>query len=105
MTPIFSDETGCSSGALLLACPHCNHAYSHQFAVVAFARKEDARATATVVTTNPNGPAAFVMPPNPSSRRDGVVVLLTCEDCGAQFNLIIEQHKGQTFIGVETSHQ
>lgn len=37
---------------------------------------------------------------SPSSRRDGVRITLTCEECRKEFYLEIDQHKGWTLIRV-----
>lgn len=86
-----------------IKCAHCGHEYTHQFAVVVYSRtKEDGPASAGVVlnTTGPGALPAFTLPDNPSRRRQGVAVLVSCEACHGVSHMAISQHKGQTFVEV-----
>ena len=38
---------------------------------------------------------------NPSSRRDGIIIYLSCENCNHETKLKIYQHKGTTFVETE----
>ncbi len=38
---------------------------------------------------------------NPSTRRDGIRIRLSCENCPAQLSLVLIQHKGVTSIAWE----
>ena len=87
-----------------LGCPDCGQPYMHHGRVEVFTRGEDAgHVTMTVIEDGrpqvarvPNASSG-----NPSLRRDGVRIFLTCERCsgsGADKVLCIEQHKGCTFL-------
>ncbi len=93
MTPQF-DTYG------VLHCPCCHNPDTHQFMVAVFARKEDQQVTITAIPTGGEAPASFVLPPNPSMRRDGVAVGFTCEHCPAVFWVSLAQHKGATLLAV-----
>jgi hypothetical protein len=70
--------------------------------VTVFDRREDAPevtrieiehglATIKAVASNGSG--------NPSERRDGLAVPFWCETCEGNSELMIAQHKGQSFVG------
>ena len=87
------DETGD------LICPTCGDAYLHQYRVDVFERDEDCiglhtRVERKLVTVDDN------VKNNPSPRRQGLVVSLWCENCRANVELSILQHKGGTQIGI-----
>jgi hypothetical protein len=90
-----------------LACPSCGETYLHQGTVEFFFRAAEdapskvlvAKSDGTIATTSPN--------PNPSSRRQGLLIHFQCEYChiteGGDWSektaiLEIYQHKGQTFM-------
>lgn len=94
-----------------LICPRCGSANLHHIGVTVFDRREDAP---TVVKTIVRAGVVYVDPKsdgeeNPSSRRDGLVIVFGCEDCTvrsedgawirATLELTIQQHKGGTFFG------
>lgn len=84
----------------LVKCANCGESQLHHYEVQTYFREdEDCNGTFTsvdrqsVVTTNYDD-----MRNNPSSRRDGVRILLDCETCEGLTELTIVQHKGQTFL-------
>lgn len=91
-----------SDTASELRCPRCDSAYLHHEGVTVYDRKEDAR---SVIETTVRGGKVSVVPSapgvdNPSSRRDGIAVLFSCEGCGDDpIEMTIAQHKGTTEIG------
>ena len=89
-----------------LRCPRCGGQYLHHLGVTVFDRAEDA--PALVRTTVASGTTKTDAVPNagsgnPSSRRDGLAILFSCESCGGTLadpiELVIAQHKGTTEIG------
>jgi hypothetical protein len=86
-----------------LECPRCRKDwfYLHHGLVEVFERGEDAehvnRTTIegrlTTVDYVPNRGSG-----NPSSRRHGLRIYFSCEDCGDGLILNIAQHKGATFL-------
>jgi hypothetical protein len=83
-----------------LLCPKCGNDFLHHADVIVYDRREDAddtRVTTIGATINvamvPNARSG-----NPSSRRDGLAIEFECEGCHGQFELTIEQHKGQTYL-------
>ena len=93
-------EEGC------LSCPRCGSGYLHHEAVTIFNRDEDAQEMVTVVTptrlSQTQEPSAGSG--NPSSRRSGLTVRFTCEECCWELpnvplmELTIAQHKGATYM-------
>jgi hypothetical protein len=94
-----------SQGADMLVCPACKFNYTHQEAVEVFDRLEDsdgihACVSRGTITMDRN------MHENPSPRRQGLRINFTCESCHYEdsencpppFELLIYQHKGQTFF-------
>lgn len=107
--PVVLDEYG------LLECPKCGGEYLHQGNTTIYERGEDADYT-TVIAQNEHEVVATKFPSeethNPSSRRHGLTIEFTCENChGGEwdgekviesntppFHLAIYQHKGCTFM-------
>lgn len=89
-------DRGADGYGSLLHCPACGHNYTHHGQVDVYDRAEDSTGVHTridgSVTTDTN------MAGNPSSRRHGLTVAVTCEGCGAESLLGLEQHKGETFL-------
>ena len=91
MKPFINDEKG-------LDCPNCGGNNLHQSSVSVFFRDtEDSKegkfircAVGYVEATNPNN--------NPSCRRDGLLISFECENCSADPELAIYQHKGTTYV-------
>lgn len=86
-----------------IECPKCSEAFSalHHETVKVFNRDSEDDISGvyteirdTKVETRRNLPAG-----NPSSRRNGVAINFSCEQCGSNVgNLCIGQHKGSTFM-------
>jgi predicted RNA-binding Zn-ribbon protein involved in translation (DUF1610 family) len=88
--------------ASLLICPRCGSDTLHHERVTSFDRAEDASQVVktAVFAGNVSVDPAASNTGNPSSRRDGIVIDFTCEQCGnAPLQLTIGQHKGSTEIG------
>jgi predicted nucleic-acid-binding Zn-ribbon protein len=85
-----------------LVCPKCGNENLHQGQVDVFVRiKEDAPDHAIRINTD-GAIHVGTAEDNPSSRRNGLAILFTCEQCHFSeerpFRLTIYQHKGETFI-------
>lgn len=84
----------------ILQCPCCGESeYLHHSTIDVFERAEDAaqclhtqidRGGATTKVSKARG--------NPSMRRHGLSVELSCENCGARSRLTLAQHKGTTIM-------
>lgn len=84
-----------------LACPRCGGGYLHHDKVVVYDRCNGEDGKTTAVSTVWNGLTATHLLPssesgNPSGRRDGIAIALSCENCGPDIELTIVQHKGCT---------
>lgn len=84
----------------LVGCTNCGGEYLHQYETQVYNRRqEDLGGLLTVVRTNAVTTNSIDdMTANPSSRRDGIRIMLSCEDCEGLTELTIVQHKGQTFL-------
>lgn len=84
----------------VLLCAHCGGNNLRHVRVDLHTRpKEDADSTITTITLHGCAGSATLPPTtNPSSRRDGVAVLLSCETCPGLTELRIAQHKGETVV-------
>ena len=85
-----------------LLCPRCGEDYLHQCGVTVYDRGEDAEMT-TVTTVDDGLVGSHLVPSNeaanPSSRRDGIAIMFTCETCDdGWFELTFAQHKGMTHV-------
>ena len=84
-----------------IKCPSCHDENGlHHDAVEVFQRSEDADRPSLIVhgdghTEEGDGRG------NPSQRRNGIRITLSCEQCGPCGYLCIAQHKGQEHIWVE----
>jgi hypothetical protein len=101
-------DPGFVGGSLTVLCAHCESPYTHQKRVETYARKEDSdtgiyNEVDFFKQTVTQGTDASTS--NPSSRRDGIRVVLTCEECNGKTDLTIVQHKGNTFLSVEKSDE
>jgi hypothetical protein len=102
----------------VLECQHCGSDNLHQSGVVWFARLEDASVDNTTAfatlkndlydsKSDPADMVMYLLPAsklkltNPSDRRDGTHVLFMCELCDGITTLIIEQHKGSTYMRID----
>jgi hypothetical protein len=83
-----------------LRCARCGGEYLHHVKVEVFEGREDA---AKGVHLSIDGGCVKVdddLAGNPSSRRHGLTIHLTCEFCAATNVLTIAQHKGLTLLEV-----
>lgn len=90
-----------SSGDDALLCPRCNSNNLHHGRVIVYDRGEDAPLTTVVVVDGRDiscSERKSIECSNPSSRRHGLAILFTCENCGVWSELTIEQHKGETYL-------
>lgn len=86
----------------LFLCPHCGSNYTHQEEVRTYFRdKEDSPTGIAAVVDSSACRVLGSQSGNPSGRRDGLVIVITCEQCPALTHLQIYQHKGQTFINTQ----
>ena len=89
----------------VLHCPRCHSTGGgnlHHTGVIVYQRNEDEETTLVTVVA-PNGESCSERMPsdlsgNPSTRRDGVAIVFTCEQCGDGLRLTIAQHKGDTLV-------
>ena len=86
-----------------LCCPRCDFFYLHQTAVEVWNRKEDEDVGGIRITQEGN--VAEATGDNPSARRSGVSIAFECEECPCNAELVIFQHKGQTFIEWREAHR
>lgn len=90
-----------SHGLLQCPLPHCfdvdGESYLHQLSVDVYFRQEDTNCEGVHI----DGDGTVSTPakhPNPSARRDGIVISFECENCDGGKRMTITQHKGQTYI-------
>lgn len=82
-----------------LACPRCGEEYLHHCRIEAFNRqKEDSDHGLHVSVESQSIQVDASMEANPSSRRNGLAVLFSCENCSKASRMILIQSKGQTFV-------
>ena len=83
-----------------LRCPSCGSNYLHHEKVEIFDRGEDEEKGLHVSVENRVVKTDIDISGNPSSRRHGVKVYFSCENCEAQPVLSISQHKGNTVFDI-----
>ena len=98
--PKLSDMVS-SFGERTLHCPACDDFYLHQGRVDIFNREEDASDGTHVTVTGDDVQTNRNLSGNPSSRRHGLTIHFTCENCPADIQMHVYQHKGNTFVGME----
>ena len=82
-----------------LLCSACRSPNLHHGAVTVWDREEDAEQVTVAVVDQGTATVRSVsnlVTPNPSLRRGGVGVEMTCEDCSERHELTFAQHKGVT---------
>lgn len=84
-----------------ISCPSCDNENLHQGRVEIFQRVEDAPHGLHISAENETATIDSGMKNNPSSRRSGMNVHLSCEHCDHKSVLIIYQHKGMTYIELQ----
>ncbi|MFL9517739.1 hypothetical protein ACKENX_16260 [Acinetobacter baumannii] len=85
----------------VIKCPICSYDYTHQGKVEIFERGDDDEQGNHVQVLNDGINVDRDLTKNPSPRRQGVTIHMTCEVDRHPFKLNIYQHKGQTFVEVE----
>ncbi len=95
---------------IVVACAACGSPYTHFVDVTLFRRdKEDSptgqRLTYDMGDGKINAGCAVTKSgaSNPSERRDGVIIQLSCESCPNLTCLELAQHKGQTLMSLHES--
>lgn len=90
----------------VVVCPHCGHDYTHQGEVQAWQRDEDSDVGVWARIKQQAVVSSVVLPSgNPSPRRSGLRIKMSCEGCDNWFWIIIAQHKGQTYLYFEAYKQ
>lgn len=94
------DESG------VLICPNCGESNLHHDRVTVYARADGGEAKRTVVESpafcNEETRRRGRIPKNASDQRSGLVVEGCCEHCPARWRMTVAQHKGTTFVKVES---
>lgn len=90
-------------GSYVMKCPRCESTYlRHDEAPVdIWQRGEDSSSDGYSILPGGRGIEAIPGQENPSARRSGLRLHLSCESCGTAFGLTISQHKGETFLKIE----
>lgn len=83
-----------------IKCPKCNDSYTHQGKIEIFNRSEDESEGTHVAVRFHEIKIDKNLEGNPSSRRQGVTINMTCESHEHNFKVNIYQHKGQTLVNV-----
>ena len=86
-----------------LTCAGCGGEWLHHFRIEVYQRvtEDGAGLRCTIDDDGTSKWRRDDMTNNPSSRRDGVRIILRCELCDAITALTIRQHKGQTILAKE----
>lgn len=107
-TIVKEEEIGCRGFAqYAFRCGNCGHEHTHQEAVEVFDRNGEDSEKGRHVLVNARKEVHIddnVEHGNPSDRRDGLKIYLTCEHCPYVSILKIWQHKGNTFIDTEVQY-
>lgn len=85
----------------VLCCAHCGSEYMHQHSVNVYFRGEDEDTGIHALVGLVSAIFDSKMDDNPSSRRSGLSIELSCEECNKTTILQIIQHKGITKLRVE----
>lgn len=83
-----------------LCCANCGGNYLHHNRVEVFECSEDAKQGVHVVVEDGKATFDTSLAGNPSSRRNGLAIHFSCENCEATTVLTIAQHKGNTFVDI-----
>jgi hypothetical protein len=98
-----SDNASKHTGTL--HCPACGDFYLHHARVDVFSRSGEDSPTGMHVVVDDAGVAidhgTSYEDGNPSMRRDGLAIYLTCENCPAVSVLTLVQHKGNTILDIK----
>lgn len=86
----------------IMLCPQCDGNYLHHLTVEVFSRsREDSEEGLHILVEGNTFRANTDMIGNPSGRRNGLKIGFSCETCEFKTEMIIQQHKGQTFVHTE----
>jgi hypothetical protein len=115
-TPVLLDEG--HSDSCILACPHCRGDYLHHTGVSIYEREcEDGATTEFRISAgrgdvgldpDQNRRATAIQirqdtaRDNPSDRRGGIAIRFYCEFCNKSSELIVSQHKGNSYFAWRT---
>jgi len=84
----------------VLRCPGCGEETTthHGTVRIYFRQHEDDPTTILTTVQHEHEFSREIIPSkiNPSSRRDAIGIMFSCECCSARYELCIIQHKGQT---------
>ena len=94
-----SDEIS-SEGENVLHCPNCDGFYLHQEKTEVFERGEDSPTGLHVNIQDGAAKVDQIITGNPSPRRHGLTVHFNCETCDSAVQMVVYQHKGNTFVGM-----
>ena len=86
----------------ILKCNNCKSGYLHQYQTDVFERSEEEDAGMHTMILHGLTSVDGNMTGNPSSRRHGLTVRCTCEECDHETILSIYQHKGATIMGARS---
>lgn len=100
MLPQFAQYSRDLGGELV--CPGCGGTLLHHEKIEVFDRSEDKSDGLHVVVAQRELRADTSLLGNPSPRRDGLVIHLSCESCDVRSQLCILQHKGQTYVDLRS---
>lgn len=81
-----------------LICPSCNGENLHQRSAKVYFRDSEDSDTGKFVRCSNQKIESIPLDGNPSFRRDGLLLSFDCENCDAEPELAIFQHKGTTYI-------
>ena len=96
--------------AILMQCPHCLYEYTHTSRVEVYNRQVEDGYCWRHAVMGSKVKSSVDSRDNPSPRRNGIRIYFTCESCHSdamipypfdappEFELLIYQHKGQTFL-------
>lgn len=90
----------CTEGESVLHCPNCDGLNLNQVKTEIFQRSEDATEGLHVTVENEQFTTDKNLSENPSARRHGLKIHFMCEGCSSNIQMVIYQHKGNTFTGM-----
>jgi hypothetical protein len=85
----------------VLACPNCSNSYLHHDKVEAWERNNNGEDNAGFVVTTTGESTTIKSVKDRGGfrgRRNDVRISFYCEDCDVKSCLVVEQHKGNTFL-------
>ena len=85
-------------GEWTLLCPTCGGDCTHTERVDVYEREEDAESGLHVAVSDLRVKVTTDLAGNPSPRRYGIRIQVSCEECGGTATLAVYQHKGTTYL-------